>query len=435
MGLLSTLNRDADKKPSDNSDNFWEHIAVRPTSFDVDNMTTTGINIKTGEEITVRLQKSNNSSRDNVDEWAKIRYKTNKGIVSLANNKAVVTGSKDEAGVICFEACQKGADGIFESRWATTMSHAAVETSVAHVLVRPIPQDQRNPITINSSLGLDVIDPSTATKVSTIDELSAQMHKILSEPFAQVVIRIQDDDDGIATALVKRPYTDELKALNNQVKKAGDLARSENKPWNQIRRASNNMRESLKAEFAIADTNAVNQSIPAFYSFDSVGKWLKTLSEENFASLSIEAVKVKQIYPGDNYKDVLSKSSSIDHMMLERDYRSADGVLGFVPSFISIREHEEGGLQYTKIRPDSTRPKVYLDHSVWPSENIRPTDEPVPGLASVKQRGNNVETAAEAKSQVASSAANDEPAPSIPESNGSDIQNKLDNARRSFSAR
>lgn len=375
MGLLSNIEKEQPKNTASEGSG-WPHIALRVTGYDTEKLTTTGVNIKTGETLTIRLDNNNAPGRENVDIWSLPRYQEKKNIVSLVNPKAVVPGDEETAGVIIFEACRPGQDGLLEARWATTASHAAIDAIVVSAFVRPIPT--QDPKQLHQSMGIEVVVPSIAAPVKTIDDIKERIHEIVSKPFCSALVRVQDEDGLTLSENVTRPFTEDIKALEAQVNKAGADAQKAGKPFNEVRRAKSNKRKELAEEFAIAANASIEKAVPDFFNFKNLGKALGGYTQEQLDTLKMEVMQVQRIYPGDKYKDALNKEGSVDFNTLRRDFTSQEnGHFGFGSAFVALRIHDEGGTQFTKLRIDSTRPLLYSKLEELPSPNIEPQVAPI----------------------------------------------------------
>lgn len=380
MGLLDQLDNASAAAEEKAPGEVWKNVALRVTGYDIKRRVTQGVDISTGEALEIKLDGADRPGRDDIDEWSKTRFEQKGKFIKLVNNKAVVAGDETEAGVIIFEAVRPSKEpGLLEARWSVTASHSAEEASVHAVLARPM-SAWKAPGQLDKSLGIEVIRPLTAAPVKDIESITEAITSIVAAPFTHAVIRAQDENGKIHASVVRRPYTDELKALNAQINAAAKLSDGSELPYAEARAAKTEKRRSLTEQFAIADKNAIEGAAPAFWKFDPLGKLLAKLSLDDLATLKLEAFALENIYPGAKYKEALDKETGVDNMMLRRDWKLPEDAgtgFGFTDTFLAIRVHEEGGSQVTKIRASSTRPLLYPDLASIPTPNITPTTAPV----------------------------------------------------------
>lgn len=441
MGLLSQVEENQASAPK--ADNAWRNVALRVVSYDVENRITTGVDVGTGETIRIKLAGNADARRDDVDVWSTERFKAKGGYLTIQNNKAVVAGDESEAGVIIFEAARPSkVDGVMEARWSTTASHSADEASVFQVMARPI-ADKANAGQVASHYGIEMVRPIMAAPVKSKAEITEQISNFLSQPFTQAVVRAMDEDGKVLSGVVRRSFTPELRALTSKVDAAGHEAHKAGKSFVDQRTAKRKMRAELASQFAEADANAILVASPAFFEADPLGRLISKLSEEQLAGLKLEVFPLEQVYPGDKYKEALgkffgpdAKGNSVDANSLRRDWSIDEKGFGFADTLVALRQHEEGGLQVTKIRPASTRPMLYVGLNDIPTPNIQPAAAPVMGRSS---------QAAQAADSESSGAASPAPAGAAPADAGSasgevaaaapDIDNKLAAAARSYARR
>lgn len=376
MGLLSQIDTQAaqEDKPSSAP---WRNVALRIVSYDVDNRITTGVDVSSGETVKVRLADPARPGRDDIDVWSQQRFRERRGVRELANNKAVVAGDEEEAGVIIFEAVRPSkTEGVMEARWAVTAAHSAMDASVIKVMARPIPS--RGDLNqVNPSLGIEMIRSIAAAPVMTTSEISEQITNVLSTAFTQAVVRAQDEDGKVLSAVVKRPFTDELKALTQKVNDAGAEAEKAGKSLPEVRTAKRKARQALATQFAEADQHAIDEAAPSFFKSDALGTLLGKLTPEQISGLKLEVFALEQVYPGEKYKEALGKSNGVDGMSFRRDWSMDGKGFGFTETYVALRVHDEGGMQLTKIRAASTRPELYASLNDIPTPNIQPASTPV----------------------------------------------------------
>lgn len=380
MGLLSQIENDS--TPTEKSSATpWRNVALRVAGYDVENRITIGVDISTGETVKVKLDGAARPGRDDVDVWSQKRYRDRKGILEKINPKAVVAGDESEAGTIIFEAVRaSNVEGVMEARWATTASHAAQDASVFEVMARPIaersfPGKPAQVGQVGKSLGIEMVRTVTAAAVTSTSEISEQITDILTRPFTQAVVRAQDEDGKVMSSIVKRPFTDELRTLTGQIKGAEEAARDARKSFADIRNASKAKRAELKEQLAAADAKSIALAAPSFFENDPMGKLLKKLNAEQVSTLKIEVFALEQVYPGDKYKDELG-GNRVDGLSFRRDWLIPNKGFGFGSTLVALREHEEGGMQVTKLRPASTRQMLYASLNEISTPNIQPTATP-----------------------------------------------------------
>lgn len=441
MGLLSQVEQKdtAATGPA----TAWRNVALRVVSYDVENKITTGVDVSSGETIRIKLAEPAIAGRDDVDVWSQERFKMDnkRGFRSLINNKAVVPGDESEAGVIIFEAVRPSkVEGVMEARWSTTAAHSAEDASVFHVMARPI-ADKINPGQVSATFGIEMVRPIMAAPVKNKEEIAEQISNFLATPFTQAVVRAMDEDGKVLCGVVRRSFTDELKALTNKVNAAGYDAQKAGKSPTDQRAAKRKMRAELAAQFAEADANAILVAAPAFFEADPLGRLISKLTEEQLAGLKLEVFPLEQVYPGDKYKEALGKffgpdekGNSVDANSLRRDWSIEGKGFGFADTLVALRQHEEGGMQVTKLRPASTRPMLYVGLNDIPTPNIQPAATPVMGRAS--QASAEETAAAGGGAAPAGSAPSDAGASEgqAPAATG-DLDNKLASAARTYARR
>lgn len=379
MGLLSQIETAPAEEKSAGAP--WRNVAVRVVSYDVPNRTTTGVDISTGEAVKIKLDDQVRSGREDVDVWSAKRFGTRGKMMFLENPKAVVAGDESDAGVIIFEAVRPSkTEGVMEARWAVTASHSATDASVLPVMARPI-ASKNDAGQVNPNFGIEIVRPITAAPVTSVAEITEQIKSVVGAAFTQAVVRAQDDDGKVLSAVVRRPFTDELKALTAKVNAAGQEAEAAKRPFSEIRAAKTNARAALAEQFAAAEASAIDQAGPAFFRNDPLGKLIAKLDEEQLKGLRLEVFSLEQVYPGSKYKEAIGKEGGTDGSIFRRDYSVTEGEknvgFGFAETYVALRQHEEGGTQYTKFRPTSTRPMLYLGLNDIPTPNIQPAAAPV----------------------------------------------------------
>ena len=317
----------------DTANTAWRNVAVRPMEYDVANRVTTGVDISTGETVSIRLDEANfKESRDDVHVWSLPRFKESRGVTLIANGKAVVAGA--EGGVIIFEAVRSVGPGQpLEARWGNTASHHEGVADVFHALVRPAP-DYRNRLVMDQNCCIELIRPMAAKPIKSMNELREGLTEIVSRPFTQAVLRVLDPTDG-------EVWT-------------GTLFLKKDEP--------------------------VDHAVKRFLAEDRTGK---LMSDTVCEGAVVELLTVERIYPGRDYRKVLSDPDKTDAKIFRRDWSLGEGQgWGFADSIVALRQYvgpngELGGMQLTKIRPASTRPLIYRSLANLPTPNIRPKVAPV----------------------------------------------------------
>lgn len=317
------------------------NVAVRPMSYDIPNRITTGINISTGETVSIRLDDANKKeSRDDVSVWAANRYKDSRGIRSLANAKAVVAG--DEGGVLIFEGVHPVKDGgPLEARWATTASHAEGVAEVFTAFARPATKFGSR-TEMDPKFPIELIRPLSAKPIASMQELKESIKEILARPFVNAIVRVFDADEKVSVATI----------------------------WK-------------------GKDQTVDQAVDRFVSNDRLGS---LMSDDVCEGAVVEIFALERIYPGRDYGKVLGDESKTDSMIFQRDWSLGDGQgTGFANTIVAVRQYEDpqtgvkGGYQLTKIRPESTRSLLYRGLEDIPTPNISPKSAPVAGKSAQSQ--------------------------------------------------
>lgn len=326
----------------------WRNVALRPTEYDVENKVTTGVDISTGETLSIRLDSKNDSdARDNVEVWSLERYRDRKGVRELANAKAVVKG--DEGGVIIFEgvhAVEGG--GPLEARWGNTASHAAGVADVFSAFVRPATAFGSR-TAMDEKHAIELVRPATAKPIPSINALKDELCDIINQPFVNAVVRVLDSDDLVSVSVLWKPKD-----------------------------------------------KSAEEAVDRFLAGDRLGR---LLSDEVCEGAVVEVFSVERIYPGKDYGKVLGDESKTDHKIFVRDWSLGEGQgFGFAPTIVALRRYENrdgslGGLQLTKIRPESTRPLLYRGFEDIPTPNIQPKSAPIVGNSAQAEASSNAPAA------------------------------------------
>lgn len=310
----------------------WRNVAIRPMEYDLETRVTTGIDITTGETLSIRLDDKNESDlRDNVSVWAAPRYRDRKGIREIANPKAVVSGP--EGGVIIFEGVRSvEGGGPLEARWGNTASHSEGVAEVFSALVRPATA-YGSRTAMDAKFAIEVIRPLAAQTVASIDQLKDALCDIINRPFVNACVRVLDSDDVVSTGLLWKPKD-----------------------------------------------KSAEEAVDRFLSSDRLGR---LLSDEVCQGAVVEVLPIERIYPGKDYQKVLGDAGKTDSKIFARDWSLGEGQgFGFAQTYVALRQYEAqdgslGGWQLTKIRPESTRPVLYRGLEDLPTPNIQPKTAPV----------------------------------------------------------
>lgn len=330
------------------SSTAYRNVAVRPTAYDDKQNVTHGVDITTGEQVSIRLDPAKaTDSRNDVRVWSMPRFSNRRGYVEMVNRLAVVPG--DEGGVIIFESVRSvGAGQPLQASWGTTAAHSQEDAEVFQALVRPA-HDYRNKKLLDPKSAIELIRPMSAQTASSMAELRAVMEPIVARPFVKAVVRIQDS--------------------------FGDVA----------------AQAAYKGE---RETPA--EAVQRFLDRDNVVGRL--LNDEVCAGAVVEVIAMERIYPGSDYQKVLrDPAGNADSMIYPRDWtvKGVDGCdagFGFSESIVALRQWqgpngESGGWMLTRIRPTTIYPLLYPGYEDFPSPNIRPKAAPVVSQARIAATG------------------------------------------------
>lgn len=310
------------------------NIALRVLSYDLQERTTTGIDLATGETLTIQLRELDKpSDRSDVAEWSMSRFEVKNRITRLKNPKAVMARSEDEeGGVIIFEAVRREADGKLIARWGTVAAHSAEEADVFVAFARPATA-YGSPTKPDEKRPIEIVRPLAAVPVTNEEELRSRVVEVLSRPFTSVVVRADDGEE---------------------------------------------VRASVRWKGKEQDPDA------AYDAFRTNDRHLgRLLNPEAFEAARIEVFQIERVYPGSDYKKTLLDPSKLEARRFLRDWSLGQGAgFGFAETILALRAHDEGGQYYTMMRPTSSRPALWASVADIPTPNIQPRVAPVTAPAS-----------------------------------------------------
>jgi hypothetical protein len=371
--------KDVESTGGDNSNKTptsTRNVAVRVASYDVAAGTTTGVDIQTGEEVTIALRSLGKSfdKQSNVEEWSKPKGK-----------KSVATGEK--AGVIVFESVIRDPEsGALSSRWGVVASHNADEADVAVVHARPA-TSFRDRTQVDEKRAIEIARTEQAQLVKTEAELREAMAAIIARPFTQVVVRAMDEDGQLRVATV-------WKGKDNT------------------------------AEQAVTNFRNTNNYIGRF------------LNDENMAALAaVEVFPLERIYAGADTREMLRDDSKLPAQRFVRDWSLGEGKgFGFGESLVSLRTHDEGGQMFTSILPAVNRQPLWSLESL-PTVNIKPSVAPTLSSDVASEAGPAAKAREDAEGPDAGEPAAPAAAAPLSEDQRSEIANKMASGGRLFRQR
>lgn len=349
------LGIDPTSTPAAESNDGGRNIAVRVQSYDLEKRTTTGVDLASGETVTIALRElaKPNAARTDVEDWSKARFREKKGIRELANPKAVVAGD-DNGGTIIFEGVMRDKDGALTARWGSVAAHTADEAEVFVALVRPATAWGKN-TTIDDKRSIEVVRPIAARPVKSTDELYQAMAETLARPFCNAVVRARDPEGELRTANI-------WKGKDNTPAEAVERFRKGDRRLGML------------------------------------------LSDDVCAAMAVETFALERFYPGRDYKQTLSDSAKLEAKRFLRDWSLGENKgYGFGEAIVALRQHDEGGMYFTMLRP--TVNKMML----WPSLEALPTPNIQPSATPVKSDGIDAAVAADMESGLAKMAGDSRP--------------------------
>lgn len=314
------------------------NIAVRVMAYDKEAKTTTGVDLATGETVTIRLRElaKPNPARLDIDEWSKDRFKVKNNITSIANPKAVVAG-QENGGVIIFEGVLKDRDGALTARWGTVASHTLDEADVFVALMRPATKFGKGATEIDDKRSIEIVRPLSARPIKDTTELYAEIGEILQRRGNQAVVRARDGEGELRVANVWRAW-DREKNEGRPVAEAVERFKTQDKALGRI----------------LTDEICANPAI------------------------TVEVMALERIYPGRDYKQTLTDDSKLEARRLQRDWSLGEGKgFGFGQAIVALRTHEEGGQMFTMIRPTAGKMVLWPTLADIPTPNITPAATPV----------------------------------------------------------
>jgi hypothetical protein len=327
--------------PSTQSNTPGRNVALKVTSFDLATNETVGINISTGieERISLRPDKvQRKNERADVPAWS------GKGKNGTRNKSYTEIG-----GTILFEAVYEYPTGL-TARWGTSVSHTPTEAKVFVAPARPF-------VSKKESYGLEVIHTKRARMVNTVDELREALIAALPTQYSAVIVRFgRTNSDGSKEVITAR---DGKSIISRSI--------NENNAYRII--------EAVEAADRFMETD--------------YGKFLASDIGTDFVT---EVIPVERYFAGKDTRQMLG-----DKDKFQRYYKMEDGYVGFTPTIVTLRRHEEGGLYMSaEPIPTSTKPKIYVldkvpTHILTPdpsvleeTEGSQTTDQAVPRSPSVQ---------------------------------------------------
>lgn len=319
MGYFKDTAADADDAPaSDTNTNTapTRNVALKVKSYDPDASTTTGTDIETGEELTIKLRTLSKSfdKQGGVHLWSKPRGKS-----------AVVAG--DDGGVIVFESVVRDKEGDLSSRWGVVAAHDAGEADVSKMYARPA-TGFRNRNELDEKRAIEVARVDQSQRVSNEKELREAIAGIISRPYTTAVVRATDGDElRVATVWKGKDNTPD-QAVDNFRKTNNFLGRH--------------------------------------------------LNDDGVSSMqAVEVFPLERIYAGADTREMLRDTSKLDAQRFDRDWSLGEGKgWGFGESLVALRTHDQGGRFFTMMLPAVNRQALWALDSM-PSPHITPAVAPV----------------------------------------------------------
>jgi hypothetical protein len=303
-----------------NTTNNARNVPLRVGSYDLEKNSVTGIDLFTGEEMTITLRPD---PQADTREFKRADIKEFAGKGKAGKREKVYT---EEGGVLMFDLVYPDpkADGKLTAKWARPYSH---DENEAEVFVSPAA-----PYTSPAGkFSMDVLRTIAAAPVSTVEELKDAVVGAMHNSFSGAVIRVSDGQD---TTLFTQGRQDRI----GRSKKVGAKY------------------ETVPAEEAFED-----------FLQTPFGKHLAKTIGQDYVT---EVIPVERIYAG---KDTQASLKSQENF--EAFHKMGAGV-GFTDTVIAIRRHEEGGaFLCARPIPVQLRANLYQMKDV-PTANISPKVQP-----------------------------------------------------------
>lgn len=350
------------------------NVAIKVKSYDAEASTTTGTDIETGEEITIKLRtlKQSFDKQGGVHNWSKP-----KGKLSVR--------AGDDGGVIVFESVIRDKEGELSSRWGVVASHNADEAEVSKIYARPA-TSFKNRAELDEKRAIEVARVDQSQIVGNEKELKDAVAQIISRPYTIAVVRAFDGDDiRVATVWKGRDNTPE-QAVDN---------------------------------------------------FRNTNTYLgRHLSDEGMKHMpAVEVFPLERIYAGADTREMLRDTSKLDAQRFDRDWSLGEGKgWGFGESLVAMRTHDEGGRFFTMMLPAVNRQPLWALESL-PSAHIKPAAAPTVSndSAAGKAPESRVDSeAAPAAPSAPAQAAPAENAPVMSEEVRSSVADKVASGARLF---
>lgn len=292
------------------------NVAVKVSSFNVEAGLTTGVDICTGEELSIKLRGLSKTfeKQGGVHLWSKTRGKS-----------AVAAG--EDGGVIVFESVVREKDGALTSRWGVVASHDAQEAEVLKVYARPAAAfKSRNDLDEKRAIEIAHVDQAKVLKNE--DDVRESIASVISRPFTVAVVRAFDGDEIRVATVWKGRDDSPQQAVDNFLKINAYLGRH--------------------------------------------------LTNKNMAQdeMIVEVFPMERIYSGADTREMLRDASKLDAQRFSRDWSLGDDRgWGFGESLVALRTHDEGGRFFTMMLPAVNRQPLWTLDSL-PSANITPAAAP-----------------------------------------------------------
>lgn len=370
VGFFKKLSAESENTPTPATGNGQtRNVAVKVTSFDVPNNATTGIDIVTGEEVTIKLRELGKS------------FEKQGGVASWSKKGKTCVATGEEGGTIVFESVIRDAEGGLSSRWGVVAAHATTDRQdraidVEKVFSRPA-VSFKNRAELDEKRAIEIARIDQSQRVSGEGELKAVLAEILSRPYTVAVVRAFDGE--------------EIRVAN--VWKGKDATPEQ---------AADNFRKT-------------NNYLGRHLSDDGVQ-----------AMQAVEVFPLERVYAGMDYREMLRDASKLEAQRFSRDWSLGEGKgWGFGESLVAFRTHEEGGRFITMVLPSVNRQPLWTLESI-PSAHIKP---PVaPSLSDDKLSQQAPEKAAEqapAPAQKSAPAESSETTPVMTDEARSEVANKI----------
>lgn len=415
--------------PAGNKPNNARNVPLRVESYDFNNESVTGVDLFTGETMTIKLRPDSGSR-----QFQRATIKEIGGKGKMGTREKVYT---EIGGVLAFDIVYPDtkADNQLTARWVRPYSHTPDEADVYVTYASPY-------IAKSGSVAMDVLKTVAACAVTTADELREQLLQAFHSSYSGAVVRMSNGEE---TLLIEGQYSKHIERIN----KIGNLTVGPNDALTDeekglvtqfIARVKPTKVQKDKPEKFIVNedyvSDAERDAVNKFLAHKTVDAFLasekgKELSAEIGTDFVTEVIPIERLYAG---TDTLAQLQKKDFEFCNHFKMGEE--MGFTETIIATRAREQGGY-IISARPLAVmgRPNLYSLKDV-PTQNISPKAQPFVGNMGSGDASDDLEDAvnlAAAKDQVRNYTAGKNPAAEAEQDGASNaVADKLAKAARGF---